>query len=709
MASSIQKIDKAIASINKGSDKKEEMRMMMAPYANWDQFLAPAPMSIALLGQLILVSAESDFSLQDKKNEIRFKLLQYPDSFRACLVQVSNKGWGAFNKAHTNMDQIRLYSGNVDGHVRTAVKFLLTGQPQEIELMLPKALKSIENIADECVVLASSVEKEFVDVMDLVAELLEACTRAKGQYEEDLKETEIAIKVANQNRESIENEKKEADKKREEMMKQMKDAEKEYKEAMDSVPSAGDLVGLAVTDVFLGVVKTVGDVFTGQLANVFKGGKGNSTQVTGTSEPQSNSPDSDRPTSHHETINKTFKLLGKISIETAKIQKLASGKKSKGKKEPAWSDIGKENGAQMTKMKLDNFKKDIPETGPPLEEKVEELCTKGMEICETLLELSKAMNKDEEHIQEVMSCAEELSKDVQTVKEGLKFALGGNSLENKSPRQAKQQIPESQDDSLVKSALQNARFKTESAKQNLKETRAMYEKSCQDLDERMKRMGDVLAELAALQPKKIDLETIRKMLIKGIHALAELREQWGKLVKFFQMLSNLVKCCLQSSLKEFVETSTAQKTLTERGMAMSDTMRDVLFEQAFKANQIAYVVNSISGVYVEVSDKYLMDRITCLGKLIALDPDQDRQEIMSKREELNQGCEEAQQAIKRIANRKKEEMTEAFDKRIGRIEHEVEAIMPPMAEAEIKEIQEQANTATTIRKAAIEEQVNDLV
>lgn len=35
MAQSIkQEVDKAIAGINKGIDKKEEMRLMMAPYAN---------------------------------------------------------------------------------------------------------------------------------------------------------------------------------------------------------------------------------------------------------------------------------------------------------------------------------------------------------------------------------------------------------------------------------------------------------------------------------------------------------------------------------------------------------------------------------------------------------------------------------------------------------------------------------------------------
>ena len=705
MASSIQKIDKAIASINKGSDKKEEMKIMMAPYASWDQFLAPAPMSIALLGQLILVSAESDFSLQDKKNEIRFKLLKYPDSFRACLVQVSNKGWGAFNKAHTNMDQIRLHSGNVDGHVRTAVKFLLQGQPQEIELMLPNALKSIENIADECVTLATSVEKEFVDVMELVAELLEACTRAKGQYEEDLKEMEIAIQVAQQNGKSIEQAQKETEKRREEMMRQMKDAEKDYEEAMESVPSTGDLVGLAATEMLLGVVKSVSNVFTGGLANVLSGGGKKSSQVTGTFEAQSDSSDSDS-SKRYGAIQKALLVVGKIKIETSKIKKLATG--NKGRKGPEWDNI--EHEARMIKKKLENdIKRYIPKTASN-KEQLTKLCTDGMQICETLLELKKAMNKDEEDVEEVMSRAEELSTAAETVSTGLKIALGGNTLENKSPRQAKQEIPQSQDDDgLVKSALQNARFKTESAKQNLKETRAIYEKSCQDVDEKMKQMGEVLAELAGLQPKKIDLETIRKTLIKGIHALGELREQWGKLVKFFQMLSNLVKCCLQSSLKEFVSTSSMQMQLTERGMAMSDTMRDVLFEQAFKANQIAYVVNSISSVYVEVSDKHLMDRITCLGKLIALDPDQDRQEIMMKREELNQGCQEAQEAIKRIANQKKKEIEEAFDKRIGRIEHEVEALMPPMAEAEIKEIQEQVKTAMTVRKAAIEEELDDLV
>lgn len=105
-----------------------------------------------------------------------------------------------------------------------------------------------------------------------------------------------------------------------------------------------------------------------------------------------------------------------------------------------------------------------------------------------------------------------------------------------------------------------------------------------------------------------------------------------------------------------------------------------------------------------------MERVTCLGKLVALDPEKDKREIQSKREELNEGCFEAQEAIKRIASQKQKEIDEAFDKRIGRIEQEVEALIPPLPESKIKEIQGQAKSAIAIGKAAVaEEEIDDLI
>ncbi|CAG2252745.1 unnamed protein product [Mytilus edulis] len=60
---------------------------MIAPNSNWDQCLTPAPCAIALLGDLILKSADTDFSLDEKPPTDGFKLLRYPNLFRTSLVQ----------------------------------------------------------------------------------------------------------------------------------------------------------------------------------------------------------------------------------------------------------------------------------------------------------------------------------------------------------------------------------------------------------------------------------------------------------------------------------------------------------------------------------------------------------------------------------------------------------------------------------------------
>jgi hypothetical protein len=282
--------------------------------------------------------------------------------------------------------------------------------------------------------------------------------------------------------------------------------------------------------------------------------------------------------------------------------------------------------------------------------------------------------------------------------------LGYNALPNTPPNLAKQQVP-SGSSGLVEQTLDSYRFRTETAKEMLIDSRRAYEKSCDEVQKRTRETNKLLVEMQGLDLKEVDMDKIKQTLVKGVKALGELREQWGKLVEFFQMLSNIVKCCLNTSLKSFVQTS--QNRLAQSESIMSAAMRDTIFEQAFQANQIAYVVNSISSVYVEVSHEHLIERVTCLGKLIALDPKSDDHEIKVKREQLNQGCAEAQKAIGRIASRKKKEMTEAFDRRIGRIE-EVEALLPPICEKEAKEIRVKVKDGIAMANADVEAQVNDL-
>lgn len=99
-ANVVADLNKALINSNSGSDKNDMAVLMMSPNVNWAEFLTPAPMTIALLGQLMIIAGEKDFSLENQKPEKGFKHIEHPESFRACLVQVSNTGWRAFNEAH---------------------------------------------------------------------------------------------------------------------------------------------------------------------------------------------------------------------------------------------------------------------------------------------------------------------------------------------------------------------------------------------------------------------------------------------------------------------------------------------------------------------------------------------------------------------------------------------------------------------------------
>ena len=99
-ANVVADLNKALINANSGDDKNETALLMMSTSMNWAEFLTPAPLSIAVLGQLMLVAGEKDFSLENQRPEKGFQFIENPGSFRACLVQVSNSGWKAFNEAH---------------------------------------------------------------------------------------------------------------------------------------------------------------------------------------------------------------------------------------------------------------------------------------------------------------------------------------------------------------------------------------------------------------------------------------------------------------------------------------------------------------------------------------------------------------------------------------------------------------------------------
>lgn len=68
------------------NDISEQIDMDMP----WEQLIISGPMTVQLLGQLIVLSSKLDFSFLDYSPNSTFIYMQYPQSFRSTLLQIGD-------------------------------------------------------------------------------------------------------------------------------------------------------------------------------------------------------------------------------------------------------------------------------------------------------------------------------------------------------------------------------------------------------------------------------------------------------------------------------------------------------------------------------------------------------------------------------------------------------------------------------------------
>ncbi|XP_078028819.1 uncharacterized protein LOC144464783 [Epinephelus lanceolatus] len=667
-------IAKATQGLTTAADMRETTKMLMQPNANWEEYLTPAPLSIAIMGELVFISSSDDFSINKNPPEKGYKYIQYPDSFRACLMQICNSGWHAFNEAHKNMDQIRLHTATVPDYMKAAVKLLFNAPDEVIDKLLPNQLENIRTIADECVTLSGSVEKKYTDVINLIQELLAACVNAERFHGEELEKVKMKIKE-NEIREKTATELKEWSKKAMEAMeKEINEAQDSYKKAMDSLPSGWEMIGMdvveglskAVTGLVNGVVnlvsspiKTISDSAE-TLIDKFQGKESQNENV--------------------DVLSVGCKSAEILSIVGTLTQYLKEGK-------IAWQDLydqkaqsTKTNWSQAQFKRISGALKKMK--GSKLQNDALNLCELGINICEELATYKPGENWGDKKETELIKKLKKLDEESRIFDTKSKKVLGSPALSPTSPMMSKAQSSTG-DQSASQRAADNARFKIEQSREQLKVTREAYEKSVERMERNQKELTEILVEMQSCKLKEIDFETTIKMLVKGLDAMGRVKEQWEKMVRFFQMISNIIKCSLSKTLKDFVSTADDTKKLSYNNKLF---VKDMLYNQAFQASNVASLVHMISGTYTEVSNKYLMDRVSSLGKLMAMD--KEKPEFLQERLKLQQSCTAAQEGILMLVLKNKKEFERKTDDRMAEIENGLKAILPAAPPQETERIKE---------------------
>ncbi|KAB5517620.1 hypothetical protein PHYPO_G00169260 [Pangasianodon hypophthalmus] len=682
-----------IAKKNQSLTTAEEMRnqtkLVMQPYANWEEYLTPAPLSIAILGELVFISSTRDFSINKNPPKAGYKYIRYPDSFRACLMQVCNSGWWAFNEAHKNMDQIRLHTMAVPDYMKVAVKILFQDNDEVVEAHLPDQLENIRVIADDCLELANATEKRFTDVINIIQELLEACVNAEHFYGEELDAIKRKLDEAKMRKQSSEEATKRSEKAMKAMEEQLKEAHAGYKEAMDSLPGGWEMIGM---DFVAGLTEGITSLINGVTAMI--------TQPVNL---LCNASRTIADTKHYikgqesavdgiDVIN-IYSKSAEILMCTVNVQEFVQDNTIN------WKDLyDQKNKATLTDFQADQFKriKESLEKSPNCKAKTyaRNICDEGIAICAELAKYAPEGKCEETKTKKLIKRIRNLTESARSFDSKSKDVTNSPSLAPKPPMMYKEES-KSEKMSASQRASENARFRIEQSRAQLDKTREIYEKSVENMEKNQKELTEILITMRNCEVKEIDFNTTIQMLVKGMDAMGRVKEQWEKMVRFFQMVSNIVKTSLTRTLKDFVSTSEKTQSLPYNAKLFS---KDLLYNQAFQATNIASLVHMISATYTEVSTNHIVDRVSSLGKLMAMD--KEKPEFLSERLQLQSSCDEAQKAILHLVLKNKDEFERKSAARLEKIDKELLAILPAAAPEEIKSIQAAVQSGFTEEEEA---------
>lgn len=589
------------------------------------------------------------------------------------------------------MDAIRLYSAQVPDQVKKVVRTLVKGNDEDVKDFLPIELGKIERNSAECLRLAQSVEAKFEHVMDLTGELLEASSAARGYYEKTQEEVKLKREIALAKEKSAREKLNAAKEQQEKMEKEVRDAKRSWERAVDSMPSGWEILAMEVVETIVhGVVETV-QVVKSPIASVAR----SATQAAG--------PGQEAGVAEHSSTEgqpvPTFKGVEELEKYTSQLSAVLSSasKTTKGDTDPkAEEPIDKT--LQMVKVCMQALQEEwTGKEDGSIDPKIQELLETGLQISKEGEKIANGLTFSPDNLKGIATKAADLQEKVMKFSITARTKTGGSPFTTKAPRQAQTMASSagSTSKSAAKTAVESAQFKIAESRGLLERQEDRYDQTCKDLKANNEELSKVLESLAELSPEKLaNFDQIRETLMRGIKALAEVREQWQKLVQFFQFITNIIKVCQNESLKSFVDyAKVGQKRVLANGYASSDFMRDLIYEQVSQANTTSYVVWSISNTYVEISNKYLMGRLASLGQLIALDPAKERHTIEQKKMELMENSKEAQEAIRQLVEKAKDDFHVKVEKRIKQIENELLKVLPAEDPAKIKEINDTVNLA----------------
>ncbi|KAJ7359546.1 hypothetical protein DFH08DRAFT_412450 [Mycena albidolilacea] len=622
-----------IQSVTSGTDVNQDAWMTQWCSTNWGDLLQPAPLSIALLGSILLIaSSADDFSLDQKAPAgappFVWKYARHPDSFKACLQQMVGNGYLAFGTAHKNMDVIKANSGQIPSVIKSAVSHLRTGSSQTVLKDLSQAIDDLRYLSENCRAEAEESTIAFRDLTGLAQEMVLACTYTAGSTEKALAQNKTQLDALKMEKESEETMMKDAKDYLDLMKNSYLKAENEFKQAIDDFPSGWDLMGMAIVEGFTDVLNGIGNVLSSSSTLKSQGSKNGLNAFSSSGEnkdvPATPAPTPVAPTTSPNGISSqpnsdalsdpATTLVPIILVQVTGIKLLLTG--GEGGK-PDWDKIrskdGSKSGAAYIQAVL-ALKKEHLDTSKSFSKKLSAYIDTALSILDVIINTAASTASTNDNVfADQLSPMNELLKGLQALSTSANLVLQQPGCASKGLA-----VPTTPTDSNSgagpQAAIDNAMMKVDQSRAQLDAARSSYQKAAVRLAEQQQEITKTIVELTQVSLQGATLEDMLPVLKKAVGCFSVLRAQFAQLSQFFTDVSSLMVDIMIPSVTTWTKTLESAEDAIRRGeqenhiagVTFSTMTREIIYRTVSTPVKVSLLATRISSLYLEISHDFII-------------------------------------------------------------------------------------------------------
>ncbi|KAI0086014.1 hypothetical protein BDY19DRAFT_895518 [Irpex rosettiformis] len=721
----------AIARVNTGKNANEDSWMTMWCNTNWGDLLQPAPLSIALLGSIMVIAASTDdfcsygftqfvqipsaLVSTDDAVPYKWEYARVPGSFKACLMQMVNEGYTAFGTAHKSMTRIQNASSQLPDVIKTAVYTIIKGNPDEVKVYLPDQIQSALDLANICASAAKESEDAFHGIQNLAGELVVACTNQVGTSEQKLSANKTQLAILEERKKSEEERVKVAKETNERMKKSFDNAETDFHDAVRNVPTGWDLVGMQVVESLTQLAVSAGNALVGaatlrQQAAMAglgmlqhatgtdtdkkdgKNGGGASQPGGGTALPAQNTQPNAANISDPGVLEVT-----KVLQLTNALQMLVSGGPNGG---PDWDKIrgkdadGSKSGGMYVQISLSTIK-DRLDPSKPISSQLLPIMETAVTVAKGIMAVSKsAQGADDTALDKYKPQITTLITDTQQLVTKSNLILQQPGTVGSGP--ATPPTPAESSSSASKLAVENAKFQVDQTRANLEASRDAYNTATSKLLDQQEQISKTIAQLTSLSLTNAGIKAMLPVLKKAVGAFTTLQAQFSQISQFFDSVASLLADVLKPSVERWAKTM--ENTVTLGGVKIGDLARQLIYTQMMLPLKVSMLSEKIATVYLSVSDKYIMPAQRSVGGMMEFSDDTSEKgraalkaSLERKQQELQKQSNEASKQISALVAADQKKFVRAIDQRLDNIKTSLQNVLPAVAEPVPKQIQEVAD------------------